>query len=111
MRRFFDAHRDRFGVEPTCRTLHVAPSSYYAAKTRAPSPRRRRDDELKPEVQRMHRENLGVRHGEDLATAHPGTDPARPRPHPSLDAGTEPAVGWSAGNGFGRPFLSPSRRG
>jgi transposase InsO family protein len=60
MTRYIDAHKDRFGVEPICRTLQVAPSSYYTAKTRAPSPRRRRDDELKPEVQRVHRENFGV---------------------------------------------------
>jgi putative transposase len=60
MTRYIDDHKDRFGVEPICRTLQVAPSSYYAAKRRAPSPRRCRDEELKPEVQRVHRENFGV---------------------------------------------------
>jgi len=25
---FIDTHRDRFGVEPICRTLGIAPSTY-----------------------------------------------------------------------------------
>lgn len=42
---FIDAHRDEFGVEFICKTLQVAPSSYYAAKKRelAPSARAIRD--------------------------------------------------------------------
>ncbi len=60
MTRYIDAHKHRFGVEPICRTLQIAPSSYYAAKTRAPSARQRRDEALKPEVQRVHCENFGV---------------------------------------------------
>lgn len=42
---YIDAHRDEFGVEPICRALQVAPSSYYAAKKRqvAPSARAVRD--------------------------------------------------------------------
>lgn len=60
MTRYIDAHKHRFGVEPICRTLQVAPSSYYAAKTRPPCARRRRDAVLKPEVERVHRENFGV---------------------------------------------------
>ena len=36
-----------FGVEPICRVLQVAPSSYYAAKKRAPSARARREEVLK----------------------------------------------------------------
>ena len=31
---FVDEHRDEFGVEPICRHLQVAPSTYYAAKQR-----------------------------------------------------------------------------
>jgi len=31
---YVDQHRDEFGVEPICRALQVAPSSYYAAKRR-----------------------------------------------------------------------------
>jgi putative transposase len=41
--RFIDEHRDEFGVEPICRTLRVAPSTYYAAKGRPPSARAVRD--------------------------------------------------------------------
>jgi len=60
MIRFIDSHQPRFGVEPICRTLQVAPSSYYAAKRRPASDRQRRDTVLKPEVQRVHWENFGV---------------------------------------------------
>ncbi|MEZ0075476.1 hypothetical protein ABH927_004846 [Planotetraspora sp. GP83] len=34
---FIDAHRDAFGVEPICRVLEHAPSTYYAARSRPPS--------------------------------------------------------------------------
>lgn len=42
---FIDDNRDEFGVEPICRALQVAPSTYYAAKRRqlAPSARAVRD--------------------------------------------------------------------
>ncbi len=42
---FIDEHRCEFGVEPICRSLQVAPSTYYAAKRRevAPSARAVRD--------------------------------------------------------------------
>jgi putative transposase len=42
---FVDDHREEFGVEPICRALQVAPSTYYAAKGRVvePSARARRD--------------------------------------------------------------------
>jgi putative transposase len=60
MIRFIDSHQARFGVEPICRTLQVAPSSYYAAKRRPASDRQRRDAVLKPQVQRVHRDNFGV---------------------------------------------------
>ncbi|MEX1249161.1 MAG: IS3 family transposase [Acidimicrobiia bacterium] len=36
---FIDDNRDDFGVEPICDVLQVAPSTYYAAKSRAPSAR------------------------------------------------------------------------
>ncbi len=43
-----DAHRDEFGVEPICRALGIAPSTYYAVKAREASPSARavRDEEL-----------------------------------------------------------------
>ena len=39
---FINEHRDRFGVEPICETLQVAPSTYYAALARPPSARQLR---------------------------------------------------------------------
>jgi putative transposase len=35
---FVDANRDELGVEPICRALQVAPSTYYAAKKRETNP-------------------------------------------------------------------------
>jgi len=40
---FIDAHRAEFGVEPICRVLEVAPSTYYQAKSRPLSARAVRD--------------------------------------------------------------------
>ena len=47
---FIDANRTEFGVEPICKTLQVAPSTYYAAKRRErePSARARRDAQMTP---------------------------------------------------------------
>ena len=39
---FIDAHRGEFGVEPICRALQFAPSTYYDAKSRPESQRARR---------------------------------------------------------------------
>jgi putative transposase len=58
--RHIDVYKDRFGVEPICRTLQVAPSTYYAARSRPPSARQQRDNELKPEIERVHAANYGV---------------------------------------------------
>jgi putative transposase len=63
---FIDAHRDAvvegrpLGVEPICRVLQVAPSTYYAAKTRPPSPRARRDAELIPQLVALWEDNYRV---------------------------------------------------
>jgi putative transposase len=62
---YIDVHREEFGVEPICRVLtdagcQIAPSTYHAAKTRPPSPRAVRDEQLKAEIRRVHAENLGV---------------------------------------------------
>ena len=43
MVRYIDAHRDEFGVEPICKVLQVAPSTYYSAKSRTASARAVRD--------------------------------------------------------------------
>jgi putative transposase len=57
---YIDANRDRFGVEPICQLLPIAPSTYYDAKRRPPSARALRDEELKAEIARVHADNLGV---------------------------------------------------
>ncbi|WP_420899055.1 IS3 family transposase [Brevibacterium luteolum] len=57
---FIDAHRDEHGVEPICRILQIAPSSYYAHRTRKPSARQQRDVELTEEITRVHEDNYGV---------------------------------------------------
>jgi len=60
MTRFIDDHRARFGVEPICRVLQFAPSTYYAAKKREPSARQKRDDELAVKIKRIYEENYSV---------------------------------------------------
>jgi putative transposase len=57
---YIDAHRTTFGVEPICRTLQVAPSSYYAARSRPPSARSVDDATLADIIGRVHRANFGV---------------------------------------------------
>jgi putative transposase len=57
---FVDAHRDRFGVEPICRTLGIAPSTYYARKTRPPSKRAVEDGRLLERIRMVHEANYGA---------------------------------------------------
>jgi putative transposase len=62
---YIDQHRDRFGVEPICAVLkdagvQIAPSTYYAAKTRPPSARAVRDAALTEDIKVAHKANLGV---------------------------------------------------
>ena len=62
---FVDAHKARHGVEPICSVLPIAPSTYYAHKARRRDPRRcsaraRRDEALKPEIERVWRGNFKV---------------------------------------------------
>jgi len=57
---YIDAHKDRFGVEPICRTLQIARSSYYGARTRAPSARSLGDEALKRHIARIHTEHYDV---------------------------------------------------
>ena len=57
---FIDAYRDRFGVEPICRVLQFAPSTYWSQKRRPRSARSIRDEKLQVEITRVHQENFGV---------------------------------------------------
>jgi transposase InsO family protein len=62
---FIDENRGEHGVEPICRTLPIAPSTYHAhdARRRSPEsapPRVRRDQALKGAIQRVYDENFQV---------------------------------------------------
>jgi putative transposase len=62
---FIDEHREAYGVEPICRVLPIAPSTYYqhVAQRQDPSllsERARRDQNLKPEIARIFAENFAV---------------------------------------------------
>ena len=65
MNGFIDAHRERFGVEPICKVLQVAPSAYRRAVARRRNPtlrcaRARRDEVLEGQVERVWQANLQV---------------------------------------------------
>ena len=60
---FVDAYRDDHGVEPICRVLEIAPSTYHAHTARRAKPemapaRVRRDAELCAEIRRVDDENF-----------------------------------------------------
>jgi putative transposase len=62
---FIDEHRARYGVEPICAQLPIAPSVYYQHKAEQSSPERRaprsrRDAALSAQIQRVHMENFQV---------------------------------------------------
>ena len=62
---YIDEHRDKLGIEPICRVLtdagtKIAPSTYYAAKTRPPSLRALSDTALMPVIGKLHKDNYGV---------------------------------------------------
>ncbi len=57
---FIDGYRDRWGVEPICRVLQVAPATYYAARGRPLSDRQLRDAVLKREIRRVYDANFQV---------------------------------------------------
>jgi putative transposase len=127
---FIDIHREQFGVEPICRVLECAPSTYWAAKKResCPSARAVRDEQLKKEILRvwenpgrkvygarkvwaqLNREGIRVarctveRLMRELGIA--GVCAARKRPATTLPAGRQP------GDLLGRDFTAdaPNRR-
>jgi putative transposase len=62
---FVDSHQEEHGVQPVLRALEgtpaaIAPSTYYAAKTRPVSARSRRDEQLTALIKQIHAENYGV---------------------------------------------------
>jgi len=65
MIQFIEDHRADHGVEPICRVLPIAPSTFYdhLAKRADParlSDRAKRDEGLKPQINRVFEENLSV---------------------------------------------------
>ena len=62
---FIDDHREAHGVEPICRVLAIAPSTYYSHAVCRADPSRRcarakRDAVLKRQIERVWRENFEV---------------------------------------------------
>ena len=57
---YIDANREEFGVEPICKVLQVAPSTYYSAKKRPPSARAVRDAVLLPILLALWQANYSV---------------------------------------------------
>ncbi len=62
---FIDEHREVYGVEPICRVLPIAPTTYRVHATRLADPslrsdRAKRDAELRPEIGRVWKANYEV---------------------------------------------------
>jgi len=57
VRRYIDEHRDRFGVEPICKTLDVSASTYYQRATGARSARQVEDERLLEVIRQTHAAN------------------------------------------------------
>ena len=62
---FIDAHREELGIEPICRELAIAPSSYHEHAARLADPgkrpaRARRDDEMREAIRRVHENSFGL---------------------------------------------------
>src|SRR5204862_6326470 len=62
---FIDDHREAHGIEPICRVLPIAPSTYHAHAAKRADPARlsaraKRDAGLRPEIARVFAENFAV---------------------------------------------------
>ncbi|WP_313737019.1 IS3 family transposase [Sphingobium yanoikuyae] len=65
MMAFIDAHREDLGIEPICRELAIAPSSYHEHAARRADPgrrpaRARRDEEIREQIKRVHEASFGL---------------------------------------------------
>ena len=58
MSAFIDERRDRFGVEPICRTLGVSASAYYQRATGERSERSLQDERLIARIREVHEQNF-----------------------------------------------------
>ena len=62
---FIDGHREELGIEPICRELAIAPSSYHEQAAHLVDPgwrlaRALRDDEIRQEISRVHEASVGL---------------------------------------------------
>ena len=62
---FIDGHREELGIEPICRELAIAPSSYHEHAAHLVDPGRRlaralRDDGMRKEISRVHEASVGL---------------------------------------------------
>jgi transposase InsO family protein len=62
---FIDDHRQAYGVEPICRVVPIAPSTYFRRKAEQRDPRKRstraqRDEALRAIIRRIYEENQKV---------------------------------------------------
>jgi len=89
---FINEHRAIHGVEPICRVLPIAPSTYHAHAARRADPgrlpaRAHRDAAVKIQIGRVLRRELPrLWRPQGLATARPGRDRGRPLHRGALDA-------------------------
>ena len=63
MKEFIDDHREGYGVEPVCKVLPIAPSTYYLHASRKANPglrskRSKRDEALSGQVRRIWEDNF-----------------------------------------------------
>lgn len=62
---FIDANREELGIEPICRELAIAPSSYHEHAARLANPdkhssRARRDDVIRQQIRGVHDASFGL---------------------------------------------------
>ena len=70
---FIKEHREELGVEPVCKVLPIAQSTFYAHVAIAQNPdlasdRAKRDMDLSPEIKRVWEQNISLRHPKGLAS-------------------------------------------
>ena len=106
--RFIDENKDELGVEPICRTLQVAPSTYYAAKSRPPSARSLHDAVVLALLVALWTANYSVYGAHKLwkAAQRAGYDVGRDQVPGSCAKAASGAC--AGGAGWSRP--SPTRR-
>ena len=69
---FIKEHRKDLGVEPVCKVLPIAQSTFYAHVAIARNPdlvsdRAKRDGDLSVEIERVWEQNISLRHPKGLA--------------------------------------------